>query len=210
MPEKLSIDINLDNVKNVETAKTYKAEHMVFDNQNQKLIDAFMKNSITEKKIWAVGPQFIASSGNTQEFLNIYDGGKSFGTETSVKRGGFSYIRVVNGVLDKLSTVADLSFSSSTTHQYLRHNSNNGYSSYTDLDFLPYKDALADIERVLKAAGIPQFDVHETYSLELEPIKSHYELYPKFLESFSNPEIDEEKNLSGQKTMNVIFFLSDN
>jgi len=45
-----------------------------------------------------------------QEFLNIYDGGKSFGTETSVKRGGFSYIRVVNGVLDKLSTVADLSF----------------------------------------------------------------------------------------------------
>jgi len=54
-----------------------------------------------------------------------------------------------------LSTVADLSFSSSTTHQYLRHNSNNGYSSYTDLDFLPYKDALADIERVLKAAGIP-------------------------------------------------------
>jgi len=29
------------------------------------------------------------------------------------------------------------------------------------LDFLPYKDALADIERVLKAAGIPQFDVHE-------------------------------------------------
>jgi len=32
-----------------------------------------MKNSITEKKIWAVGPQFIASSGNTQEFLNIYD-----------------------------------------------------------------------------------------------------------------------------------------
>jgi len=87
LPEKLSIDINLDNVKNVETAKTYKAGHTVFDNQNQKLIDAFMKNSITEKKIWAVGPQFIASSGNTQEFLNIYDGGKSFGTETSVKRG---------------------------------------------------------------------------------------------------------------------------
>jgi len=50
LPEKLSIDINLDNVKNVETAKTYKAGHTVFDNQNQKLIDAFMKNSITEKK----------------------------------------------------------------------------------------------------------------------------------------------------------------
>ncbi|HOM02329.1 MAG TPA: hypothetical protein PLH43_05820 [Acetivibrio sp.] len=188
--EKLSIDINLDDIKSVEAAKTYKAEHIVFD--NQKLIDAFMKSSVTEEKIWAEGPQFIASAGNTQEFLSIYDGGKSFGIKTSLK-GGFRYSRIVNGEINKLSTVAncDFYYPSFSKSDY---NSNDDYSSYTDLNFLSYEDALTDIKRIINAAKIPQFDVHETYSLDLKTIKSHYELYLK------SASVEEElKNLDWTK-----------
>ena len=33
LPENLSIHIDFDNVRGVDTAKTYKADHIVFDNQ---------------------------------------------------------------------------------------------------------------------------------------------------------------------------------
>ncbi|WP_235832613.1 hypothetical protein [Acetivibrio mesophilus] len=190
LSENLSIHIDFDNVKGVDTAKTYKADHIVFD--NQKLINAFIKNSITEEKIWAEGPQFIASDGNTKEFLSIYDGGKSFGIVTGLK-GGFNYGRTVNGVMNKLSTVANIDFyyPSFSKNDY---NSNDDYSSYTDLDFSPYEKALTHIKRILNEAGLPQFDVQESYSLNLKTMKSHYELYLK-----SASIEDDLKNLNWTK-----------
>lgn len=195
LPENLSIDINFDDVKSLDTAKTYKADHIVFD--NQKLINAFIKNSITEEKIWAEGPQFIASTGNTREFLNIHDGGKSFGIETSTE-GGFGYGRVVNDMFfsDKLNTVASLEFNYPPSSPKLKHSyySNDDYASYSNLDFISYEEALADIKGILNAAGLPQFDVDETYSLDLKTMKSHYELY---LESGLTE--DDLKNLNWSK-----------
>ncbi len=63
-PQNLSIDMNLNDIKSVDTAKTYKADYATFD--KQKLINAFIKNKVTEEKIWAEGPQVIATSGDTQ------------------------------------------------------------------------------------------------------------------------------------------------
>ena len=44
LPEKLSIDINLDEIRSIDEAKTYKAKHVEFDKET--LINAFIKNSI--------------------------------------------------------------------------------------------------------------------------------------------------------------------
>lgn len=181
LPENLSIEIDLDKMKSVDTATTYKANYLFFD--KQKLIDAFIKNSITEEKIWAEGPQVIASAENMREFINIYDGGKSFGIAETAKGGSFSFSRVVNDIhlLNKLNTVAHISFDNSLSGLKIKdsYNSNNGYEPYRDLGFLSYEDALADIKRILNMAGIPQFDIDETYSLDLNTMKSHYDLYLK-------------------------------
>jgi len=173
LPGKLSIDINLDEIRNIDEVKTYKAKHVEFDKET--LINAFIRNSIVEEKIWAEGPQIIASAHNIKEILSIHDGGKSFGAATGMK-GGFSYSRVVDDILwEKLDTVANVSFLELGLDELHRCNSN--YASYVDLEFLPYKDALADIRRILDIAGMPEFDVDETYSLDLKTMTSNYRLY---------------------------------
>ncbi len=193
-PQNLSIDMNLDDIKSVDTAKTYKADYATFD--KQKLINAFIKNKVTEEKIWAEGPQVIATSGNTKEYLNMQDGGKSFGVENGAK-GGFIYSRIVDDVFeDKLDTVANNDFVYSTRYsvQKYRYNINADYSSYSNLSFLSYNAALTDIKNRLNMVGITEFDVDETYSLDLETMKSHYELYLK--SEFCDEEM---KNLNWTK-----------
>jgi len=173
LPEKLSIDINLDEIRSIDEAKTYKAKHVEFDKET--LINAFIRNSIVEEKNWAEGPQIIAYAHNIKEILSIYDGGKSFGTATGMK-GGFAYLRVVDDTFwEKLDIVANVSFLELGFNEQHRRNSN--YASYVDLEFLPYKDALADIRRILDIAGMPEFDVDETYSLDLRTMTSNYRLY---------------------------------
>jgi len=189
LPDKLSIEFETDDIRNIEEAKTYLADYMEFD--KQKLVNSFMKNSITEEKILAEGPQVISSSGNVTEFLSIYDGGKSFGVETGME-GGFAYSKTVDDLwIKKWDTVASSSFLAPGFNEQYRLNSD--YGSQIDLDFLPYEDALADIRKILKMAGIPAFDIDETYSLDLETILSHYRLY---LENNMN---EEERKLTWTK-----------
>lgn len=173
LPEKLSIEVNLDEIRSIDEAKTYKAEHVEFDKKT--LINAFITSSIVEEKIWAEGPQIIASAHNIREILSIYDGGESFGVETGMK-GGFSYSRIVGDKYwEKLDTVASVSFLEPGFNE--QHRRNSSFASYVDLEFLPYEDALADIKRIFYIAGIPEFDIDETYSLDLETMTSNYEIY---------------------------------
>ncbi|MBZ4665361.1 hypothetical protein [Mahella sp.] len=193
LPERLSIDINLDEIRNIDEAKTFKADYINFN--KQELIKAFVKNSITEEKILAEGPQIIASDGKINEILSIYDGGKSFGTENSMK-GGFTYIRVNDGIYwEKLDTIANISFTDpSFIEQKYGYNLNNDYASYSDLDFLPFEKAIVNIKKIFDIAGIPPFDIYETHSLDLETILSHYKLY-----LHSESVEDDKKNINWTK-----------
>ena len=90
--------------------------------------------------------------------------------------GGFAYSRVVVDTFwEKLDIVANVSFLKLGFNE--QHRCNSNYASYVDLEFLPYKDALADIRRILDIAGMPEFDVDETYSLDLRTMTSNYRLY---------------------------------
>ena len=193
LPDKLSIDIDVDKIQQVNKAKTYQAAYLEFD--QQKLKDAFIKNPVTEEKIWAEGPQLIASSGNVTEYLNIYDGGKSYGVDSG-RPGGFSYSYYADSKVDsKLGTVATTSvYDPSFSEEYLI---NTDYSSGVDLSFLSYEDALADIREIFKSAGVPQFDIDETYSLDLETMKTHFDLYNRKCESLGYE--NEWKNTSWSK-----------
>jgi hypothetical protein len=200
LPEKLSIDINLDNIKNIDKVKTYKADYVSFD--KQKLIDAFIKNNINEEKIWAEGPQIITTDGNIREALSIYDGGKSFGVETGME-GGFSYGKHENQTpWDKQDIVANPSFVDPDYNvQKYGYGLNSDYASRKNLDFLSFEDSLTDIKRILNKAGMPQFDIDETYSLDLETMRSHYKMY-------LNNELveDDKKNLKLSKDDEIYIF----
>ena len=172
-PERLSIDVDFDAIKYVDNARTYQAEYIEFD--KQKLIDAFLKNPVKEEKIWAEGPQIISSSDNIKEILSIYDGGKSFGTDTGMK-GSFFYSKTFDDIpWEKLDAVADISFEDLSYNDEFRRNSD--YDSYIDLNFFSYEESLLDIEEILETAGISHFDIDEAYSLDLDTMKAHFELY---------------------------------
>lgn len=193
LPELLSIDINLDEIVSVEEAKTFMAEHIEFD--TQKLIDAFIKNENKEEKIWAEGPQIIAAlpDSNTREVLSIYDGGKSFGIEHDMK-GSFIYSETENDIfINKLNTIANISFDfpSVIGPMYTR---NSQYTAYKNLDFLPFEQCLVEIKEIFDIAGMPTFDIAETYSLDLYTMLSQYELYMD--SPFAN---EETKNINWTK-----------
>lgn len=171
IPEKLSIDINLDEIKNFDKATTYQADYLEFD--KQKLVDALITGSIVEEKVWAEGPQVIASAANIRETLNINDGGKAFGGENGME-GGFSYSKSVEEISrEKLDIVANAYFQDTDEDYTL----NSDYASYSDLEFSSYEEALTDIKNILTKAGMPQLEIDETYSLDLDTMMSHYELY---------------------------------
>jgi len=171
IPEEVSVDINLDDIEYIEEAATYQANYTEFD--QQQLIDTLIQHDIVEENIWAEGPQIIAAAPNIQESLNIYDGGKAFGVETGME-GGFSYWNIINDIgYGEQQLVASLSFDDTDQEFVL----NSDYASYSDLDFLSYDDALSDIKEVLDKVGMPPLEIDETYSLDVETMRSHYELY---------------------------------
>lgn len=173
LPEKLTIDFSLDEVKKVEKATTYKADFIEFE--KERLIDAFIESEIVEEKIWAEGPQVIAANQNTEEMLTVLDGGKAFGIENGV-RGGFYYSKSIDGIgMEKLAIVANESFQGSIWSG--EHNLNTNYVSRSDLAFEPYEDAYTHTKNILDEAGVFPVKIDETYSLDLKTMKTHYQLF---------------------------------
>lgn len=175
LPDELAIDFNLDEIKAIEKAKTFLADYHYFN--EEQLIDALITYDVQERNIWREGPQIIATSSDREEVLNIYDGGEAFG-EDDGDESGFSYSnKEENEIFDNTAfyMVADLEFSDSNMSNQVFPNSN--YAAFSDLDFLPYEQALDDITETLNEAGLSSFQVDETYSLDIETIQKHYEIY---------------------------------
>lgn len=173
IPERLSIAIDLDEKKDINKATIYQAEQEQFDQQN--LIDTLIQNEIVEEKVWAEGPQIIAEGSDIQEVLSVDDGGEAFFGVKEYDAGGFNYSKITNGFgWNEMMIVANLSFINASV---LENQQNSEYASKSDLGFLPYEKALADIEQTLDKIGLPTIKVDETYSLDLETMLSHYELY---------------------------------
>ena len=65
------------------------------------------------------------------------------------------------------------------------------YSSYADLTFMPYEEALEKVLEHMKQMGFPELAVSETYSMDVETQRKHYEYYVEELEEL-NPISDPE------------------
>lgn len=174
VPDKVTIDFQLDEVDTVQRAKSYKVNHIAFD--KQKLIDTFIENEIVEEIIWGEGPQVRAKGSNIEEYLNLYDGGSAYFDDKEIAPMDFAYGRHVAGKqLDYRGKVARTGFGY-RAHEF-EFERNSDYESYTDLDFLPYEEAFANVEEAFEKVDMPQLILDETYSVDLETMQAHYDIY---------------------------------
>ncbi len=92
VPERLYIDVDFERMSTLTSVKQYTGETMDMD--QEKLVKAFFKDRSVEKSSWADGVTYAAKDGDITEYLNVDDGGESFGTPTDAK-GGFYYIKMI-------------------------------------------------------------------------------------------------------------------
>lgn len=133
-----------------------------------------LKNPIKEEHIWAQGPQIIAEGPNVVEYLLVYDGGKAFGKSHDMF--GFNYYAEIDEIgPTKLGIIANIDFNDQIT--IYKNNLNIDYEAKKDLAFFSFEEALTNVEATIQQVGVTDFKVNETYSLDLETMKSHYETY---------------------------------
>ncbi|NLN45109.1 MAG: hypothetical protein GX153_00880 [Clostridiaceae bacterium] len=173
IPDLLHIDVDFDRMSALTSVKQYTGETIMMD--PEPLIRAFLKEQYVEKSIWAAGVTYLAKDGDVTEYLNVYDGGESFGTPTDVV-GGFDYRKDVGGDDPfKWNNVVCLDTVSSNI-TITPNMINFDYKSEADLGFAPYSQVVKEIEEMVQAADLPELAIDETYSLDRTTMMAHYQL----------------------------------
>ncbi len=178
LPDNFSIGFNAADVKSVDSAKIYKAVPLELD--ADEVAKKLLKREIVSTKVYAEGPQFETSDNELKEYLTVFDGGKSAGVDSGVV-GGLNYSVIINGEwLDSKQgmVIAGDPGPPDSIAQKWGYNLKSDYASFADLSFMSYKDALAAVEELLyDTLGFPELEVAEAYSMDLETMLKHYELY---------------------------------
>jgi len=205
LPDNFFIGFDASEVKSVDSAKVYKAVSLEFD--ADEVAKKLLKREIVSTKVYAEGPQFETGDNELKEYLTVYDGGKSFGVDSGVV-GGLNYSMYVNGesLSAKLSKlISNEPGPPDSIAQEWGYNLKSDYASFADLSFMSYKDALAEVKKLLcDTLGFPELEVAEAYSMDLETMLEHYELY---LESWSHFGGDKEEiTLTKDDECYVFFF----
>lgn len=178
LPENLSIGFDPAEIESVDTASIHMASILeMTEKDRDTVIDALVNGDITDTKNYAEGPWLEAEKNGVKEYLTIYDGGKSFGIESGTN-GGLIYGKWTNHIgFNYLTVISDDAGPPHITDQIAGYGLKSDYESFVDLDFVPYTDALTEVEETLDTIGFPKLAVAEAYSLDLETIREHYDLY---------------------------------
>lgn len=173
IPENVTIEFDPEGVTSVESAKTYSAEYWYAD--DEMACEALLKAPVTEKIIYAEGPQYIAETDGWTEYLTLKDGGAAFGVDSGVYGGLYYGLHLKDGQDYITTTWSDFA-----------------YPTETDLTFLPYADALADIEASLNTLGVPELKLYKTYSMDSASMNEGYASEDSDSESMSFSEDNEQ------------------
>ncbi len=179
LPDNFSIGFDAADVKSVDSARIYKAVPLELD--ANEVAEKLLKRESVSTKVYAEGPYFETGDETFKEHLYVFDGGKSFGIDSGVV-GGLSYSVVINGerIRNKHGTVIRVAPGppDDIIAQRWKYDLKSDYASFADLSFMSYKDALAAVEELLyDTLGFPELEVAEAYSMDLETMLKHYELY---------------------------------
>ncbi|NLO83087.1 MAG: hypothetical protein GX094_08550 [Clostridiales bacterium] len=206
LPENFSVGFDTSKVRAAGSAKIYKAVPLEFD--ADKIAEKLLRGKIISTEIYAQGPWFETEDKAFKEYLTVFDGGKSLGVESGVA-GGLSYSVYLNE--ESFNSIRSELFANQpgppdSIAQKWGYNLKSDYASFADLSFMSYKDVLEAVEKLLSdTLGFPELEVAETYSLDLETMLKHYELYLKSREHFGGEE-EEEILLTKDDECYVFFF----
>lgn len=178
LPKNLTISFDAANVKSTSSAKIYTANFLSLEAET--VAKELLNKPIVDEKAMAEGMWFQAEDESLTEYLTVLDGGKSFGTDSGVN-GGLYYSVFVKGkpVVDFTSVISGEVGPPSINEQLNKSLLRSDYSSHADLSFQSYEEALNTVKRQLMTVGIPTIELGETYSLDLNTIQAHYDLYTK-------------------------------
>lgn len=176
LPKNFKLDFGVELVSEKTSANRYYAS--IFSVSEEKAIRTLLGDEELSTQVYALGPQFELIDESSQQYLTIYDGGKSFGVDSGV-HGGLNYSYFVGGNDIYPTVISMMSGYRDETEQLLNYKDKTDYQSSADLAFTTYENALLKLEIIFEEIGLPDLDVTETYSLDLETMKKHYDAYKK-------------------------------
>ncbi|MBS4201836.1 hypothetical protein KHA93_19715 [Bacillus sp. FJAT-49732] len=206
LPKNLTIGFNPSEVKKVQSAKTYIASILKFD--ENRVIENLLQTDIIATNNYAEGPWYEAGDDELREYLSVYDGGRSLGMNSGVQ-GGISYSAVKDGIHlgSKLSIlVGNAPGPPDNNAQEYGFNLKSDYGSFKNLSFKDYDDVLSELKEILSAVGFPEFTVGETYSLDLQTMLEHRAVYQEAITDFNNEDESEEYTWSKDDEAYLFFF----
>jgi hypothetical protein len=164
-----------------DSAATYHAITLTFN--KAQLAELLIKSTKTEEIVYAEGPQIHGLDHDVLEYLNLYDNGVMFQSkgknEGAIEWFIYRYYSG-NGLNNYLPMIASPSLGLADKFaQLYQYNRNSDYGSKSDLSFKSYSETQSDLIRLFTKIGLPNIKVDEAYSLDLETMQAHYDLYVK-------------------------------
>lgn len=174
LPKNLVISFDPANVSSVDSARTYTAD--LLELNPDIVVEELLREEVVEKMSYAEGPGFQTGDESFREYLTVFDGGKSFGSKES-SNGGLSYTVHINGINRRPAVISNGIGLPDTNEQMRRSLRKSDYASFENLSFMNYTDALEAVKKQLHSIGIPELELAETYSLDVNTIREHYAFY---------------------------------
>jgi regulatory protein YycI of two-component signal transduction system YycFG len=180
MPERLSVGFNPQDVKETASVRLYEAEWLKIDIKTAA--EGLLHSAVTSEGMYATGPYVEAAGEEWVEYLQTHD---------RVLPSGLNYVRYEKefegkSLRARLDTVIEISEGyPSRIAQVYGYGLKTDYVKNEDLSFMPYKDAITNIEKKLTIIGFPEITAHETYALDMATMLEHYRLYANLMETES-------------------------
>lgn len=175
LPDNLTLSFDPAKVVFRESATVYYVTPIRFS--ADKLIPALMIGDVSETVSYAEGMQYRSESAGVRDYLTVYDGGESFGTQSGTD-GGFNYNLERDGVMAGYKLQSIISSSRVVSMSTLANPglSREDYRAEGELAGLARSAALRDIVSRLSNAGAPELMVRSCYFMDIPTIKAHAEL----------------------------------
>lgn len=176
-PYPLKVNVSNEDFNDIKSVTLYDVSFIELDENKTKSI--LLRENKAKEGSSAYGKEYKTENNDIQEILTFFDGGKSLDTVSGIN-GGLNYVLIKNetllaGELDSvISAQPDASFQNEQLNEYSKK---SDFESYADLHFRPYSELLDELMNLMAELGLPEMELIETYSLDIDTIQEHYEHY---------------------------------
>lgn len=184
LPENLSLKFDPAEVEVTKKARNHTAKKMLFAVDKTK--ENLLRQEVISSQNYAEGPWFEAGDDSFREYLCLYH---------DAVQGGLTYSAIINGVNPTVKLYTVIVDVPGPDEAYGRLDSDlkkSNFSSETDLDFQPFAQAVSSLEQILQMTGFPDLEIMETYSLDLETMKSQHAIHLRELSRYTDEDNDAE------------------